>query len=527
MLLLNDGQDNYGCFSNTGVKAIKENALLLRYEQKRFLKKSPSSSSVSNLFDINEKIKIENHLKENDFDIFTIEDPDKENLDDIAKDIIKKHIKKVKTEKKEKRDSFNTNNSKINELKSKSKYFYHNNHVNKKRKEDMVPSCTKYNPKYDAILRRSASSPLWKYVTGRKEPKKDKYDFPFYLSQDLIQDNMAGKAFIDFSKQTIRKCFLENDKKNNNNSCHINKNIIKKLLSTNKRPFTGRNKPININKIKSYSNKKNNNLSDTDLSNDSYEIFKNAYKKQLIKSKLENKNRKNKKKEENRKKIKTIDFNQIISRETLDEMENNKIAVVPYLFPNYKSVRERPVMMVIYDKKKHKINKSKSEMLLKISNYSYDKKNNIHVHSPNFDLMTSRPYDEKDPLPIYMKGIYDKNSCYKITGESLKSNNYSNRGFAMNKSSFWPKNSYNKFINLNFLKSKKMFYKALLFNKNNPNNSEILEKSLKFYFKNYDNITKSYNLPYYKKELVKSLGKDINKNKPIKQLIKEIKKKKV
>ena len=89
MLLLNDGQDNYDCFSNIGVKAIKENALLLHYEQKRFLKKSPSS----NLFDINEKIKIENHLKENDFDIFTIDDPDKENLDDIAKDIIKKYIK--------------------------------------------------------------------------------------------------------------------------------------------------------------------------------------------------------------------------------------------------------------------------------------------------------------------------------------------------------------------------------------------------------------------------------------------------
>ena len=46
------------------------------------------------------------------------------------------------------------------------------------------------------------------------------------------------------------------------------------------------------------------------------------------------------------------------------------------------------------------------------------KKNNIHFHNPNFDLMISRPYDEKDPLPIYMKGIYDKNSCYKITGES-------------------------------------------------------------------------------------------------------------
>ena len=52
--------------------------------------------------------------------------------------------------------------------------YLNNNHVNKKRKEDMVPSCTKYNPKYDALLRRSASSPLWKYVTGRKEHKKEK-----------------------------------------------------------------------------------------------------------------------------------------------------------------------------------------------------------------------------------------------------------------------------------------------------------------------------------------------------------------
>ena len=112
---------------------------------------------------------------------------------------------------------------------------------------------------------------------------------------------------------------------------------------------------------------------------------------------------------------------------------------------------------------------------------------------------------------------------FLIRIESLKSNNYSKRGFSKNKSSFWPNNSFNKFINLRFLKSKQKIFKVLLNNKNkNMNNSEILRKSLSFYSKNYNEITKENDLTLYKKAFLKFLGKD--KNKPIKQLIKEIKK---
>ena len=277
MIIINDIRDSYGCFSMAGKKSIEENILLIRHRKKKLLgKKSRSSSSYSNLFNISrDKIKLEIRPKENDFDIFTVEEPDKEKLDDIAKDIVKKSIQKIEkrnseklnnNNKKEKekdkdkekikekvkekeKEKENSNNNSFN-LKFQAKYFFHINTHNKKikKKTYMVPPCTKYHPKYDAILRRSASTPLWKSVTGRKEQKKDIYDFPFYLKHELIQDNMAGKTFIDFSKQTIRKCFLENNKDNSNNNSI---NILKK------RALSCRNKSANLlNKI-SFKNRNN------------------------------------------------------------------------------------------------------------------------------------------------------------------------------------------------------------------------------------------------------------------------------
>ena len=54
----------------------------------------------SNLYDqicnnSKEKVNLEAQYKNYDFDIFTIEEPDKENLDDIAKEIIKEKIEKI------------------------------------------------------------------------------------------------------------------------------------------------------------------------------------------------------------------------------------------------------------------------------------------------------------------------------------------------------------------------------------------------------------------------------------------------
>ena len=492
MLFMNDKQNSYGYFSQAGIRSTKVIKLLFCYEKKKSLGKSSHSKNSKSHNKIKNKNKY--HSKINDFDIFTVEEPDKENLDDIAKDIIKNPITK--------KSSINKYNNKSNENEIKSKYFFHINHKQKPKKKEIVPSCTKYNPKYDAILKRNASTPLWKTITGRKKTTKDFYDFPFYLNQELIQNNMAGKSFVDFSKQTIRKCFYANNKNSNINEKNSNLNI------ENTRPLTCKNKSIIINKKMTNNINKDKDKNDTSISNDSFEKFKNEYTKQLIKNKLEIQKRKEKEKEELKRKVKSINFNQILSREALDEIENSKKEVVPYLLPNYKSIIERPVMMVVYNRKKNKIKKTKSEIISKIDNFMNYEKKNLHIRTPNFDLMTSRPYDEKGPLPSYMRKIYDKNSCDKITGESLILNNYSHGGFSQNKSSFLPKNSFNKLINLNLIKSKKNFYKALLFN-NIKNNKKykILEKSLDFYSKNFLDLENTNNIKIPIRELIKKFKK--------------------
>lgn len=506
MLLINDKKDSYGFFSKFGKKTTKENLLLLQYEKKILLKKESKSLSSSNLNLIQRKYysKLKGSKKYNS-DVFTIEEPDKEKLDDIAKDIIQKKIQKKNNENKNKK--ININKSFIHSLKENPRYHYYNIHSKTKKRKEIIPSCRRYNPKYDAILRRQSSCLLWKTITGRKDSQKN-YNFPFYLNHDLVQDNMAGKSFIDFSKQTIRKCYEDENihKKKINIKKKTNESIIK-----NKRPLSCRNKYNNlINKKPSYDDKNNNDISNTNISNDSYELFKHAYTRKLKKKGQKTMNMKKKQNEEKKKKNKSTNFTHIVTKHTSCILKKNKVPT--YISPNYSMVRERPIMMVVYDRKKHMINKNKSEILSKNNHHYYSdiKKNNLIAHSPNFDLMTSRPYDDNDPLPIYMKNIYDKNNCYEMTNISLKLNNYSNRGFSMIRSSFWPKNSFNKYLNLNFLKSKKNFYKSLLLNKaNNEKEYKILEKSFNFYIKNYNNITVKENLSEMNKLI---LNRFLNKN---------------
>jgi ABC-type transporter lipoprotein component MlaA len=79
-----------------------------------------------------------------------------------------------------------------------------------------------------------------------------------------------------------------------------------------------------INKNSSDDNEETNN------SNDSFDLFRHIYAK-----KLKKKNKKKNTSEIIEKKIKSIDFDQIISREDLEEVKNRHSSVVPYLFPNF------------------------------------------------------------------------------------------------------------------------------------------------------------------------------------------------
>ena len=141
-----------------------------------------------------------------------------------------------------------------------------------------------------------------------------------------------------------------------------------------------------------------NEILSTENSKDSFDLFKQIYT-----SKIKKKKKKKIEYEKYSKKIKSIDFNQVISRESLDQIQSKQTAFIPYLFPNFSQVRERPIMMVVYDRKYHKINRNKSDSLARIDNtFYYDpneiltKINNyVSSHPPNFNMMTSRPDDDE------------------------------------------------------------------------------------------------------------------------------------
>ena len=104
----------------------------------------------------------------------------------------------------------------------------------------MQPSCTKYNPRYDIIFRRSASTPSFKSMLGRKDNIKHD-NSSFYLKHNLIKDTMAGKTFIDFSKQTKRNSIFDNIEEK------VMENISKIL----------KKKSLILNNKESFENKKN------------------------------------------------------------------------------------------------------------------------------------------------------------------------------------------------------------------------------------------------------------------------------
>ena len=104
--------------------------------------------------------------------------------------------------------------------------------------------------------------------------------------------------------------------------------------------------------------------------------------------------------------------------------------------------------------------------------------------------MMARPPDNGSPLPVYMKGCVSREGCNITTDISLKMNNYAEGKFLSNYTSFWPKKSYNKIINLNLLNSE-AFVSNLVPDINLlKKNKGYISKSIKFYNKNYQDLMK-------------------------------------
>ena len=521
MKLKNDDDNKY-FYSKLGRKISKQNLLLYRWTHKKKKNKptsvSPALAKIKYLYKINQ-LKNEKKFDDNDNDIFTIEVKEKQKLEDISKE-----IEENKENTKEKKPKKNLSRQ------DKQKYFFYKKDENKNK---LQPSCTKYNPRYDIIFRRSVSTPSFKSMLGRKEVIKHD-NSSFYIKHNLIKDTMAGKTFIDFSKQTKRKSIFDNiEEKIRENISNILKK--KSLILRNKECFENKKNKSSLtlskNESKNYKNitqSKNtinqNNNSDilsTNNSNDSYDLFKHIYLSKIKKKKSRRKNDT----DTEMKKIKSVDFNQMISREDLEKLKSKQISIVPYLFPNYSLVRDRPIMMVLYENKDNDIknNKSRQDIFIKMNKLiPHDKSSSMNkMHTPNFKLMKSRPHDD-DPYPTYMRGVYDKNNCFKVSSESLKSMNYSNSKFIMPLSSIWKNNSFNKYTNLKMIKSQKNLMDAFL--KNDRLDIDIkTKKMINFYRKNYTDFIggkAKYN------NLENNIFKDAKQkqeDKNIKDLIKDLK----
>ena len=165
----------------------------------------------------------------------------------------------------------------------------------------------------------------------------------------------------------------------------------------------------------------------------------------------------------NKEKNRAPDFKKIISRDQIEKGKGERKFKIPFIVPNYSLVRERPLVMTIYrkEKRKEKDYNPKSKIIEGIDykiKYEPDKiinkcNNHLEINAPNFDNMLSREYSEKNPLPLYMKNIYDRGAICRVTEKTLKLNKYKEGKMISASSSFLPKKSFNKIININLIKS--------------------------------------------------------------------------
>ncbi len=575
MYFNNEKKNSFGSFSQAGKISTKQFQMIVNKDKILNNEKKNNKLILNNFLKRNgynniflEENKKDRFLNSNDDD--DLNDSNLNILEDEI-NIFEIESKKLKPKKSNKQKNFSafhrTNNN---------KYKYHDQHMfdlkiineklnkekNNNNKKDLFSVSI---PSRNFIWKKSPMPTEWKNMPKREILYTKINDAKIYLNQEDLLKNMAGKSFVDMNKQTVRGDFFgddlrtyvqkkyeenefkrsmsENFKDFNENKFSRNKNFRPLSMTTN---FSSNNFNKNVEKENFIQN-----FDDDDSSeqNDSYNKFKEVYQKQFKKNKknyikLSNvkssksmsskssqissnfsnkikhsktsKNffKKNKKKNE----IKAPNFKTIISREYLNKLEDKNKYLVPFFLPNFNQVRERTIMMVDYkDKKKRAKTPNKYFKGIEpfyFNNYNkYFSKFNNHqeIHSPNFKKMVSRPIDN-NPLPSYMKKLFNRNAIYSINEQSLKMNNYSNGKFLQNFTDFFPKKSFNKIINLNLLNSDFFINKKIAEGIKNEDdkkyNHDYLIKSMRFYRKNYDDLIKESELNKFDNITLKTIKKE-------------------
>ena len=384
-------------------------------------------------------------------------------------------------------------------MKNNPKLNYHNKHLyseNKRQKLSIEADTFSYAPKYDFIRPRLLSGPSWKISKERKEEKINIDKRNYYINHIDFLNNPSSKCLVNMDKTTQRGEFINEinirirneksfeGKKKHNAEKNKNKNIYKSIpLFIN---ISNKNKHKNI-IPKTQRNKKNTSeiINSNDIFSKTCSHFnihlknnKNLLQENKTIIKKENNNNisidnnstnrnKNKTINSSVKKIKynknkAPDFTKIISREHIENIKEKKLHKIPFIIPNYTLVRERPLVMTIYKKTKIKNNNPKTKNIEGIDykiEYNPDKyltkyNNHTNIPGPNFNYMLSREYSAKKyALPSYMNNIHDRGSVYRITEKALKMNKFKEGKIPSAISSFVPKKSFNKIININMINS--------------------------------------------------------------------------
>ena len=171
----------------------------------------------------------------------------------------------------------------------------------------------------------------------------------------------------------------------------------------------------------------------------------------------------------------------------------------------------RTVMMVSYDtgkipKKIQSTFKGVDHSLTYNLDKLFNKYNNHKpVSVPLFKNMVSRPMDNNDPLPSFMKNMFTRAGATATTDKTLKMNNFAEGTFMEPYSSFYGKKSFNKMINLSMIGAENLDQNFIDTKSEFGSIGNYLSKSMRFYSKNYDDLVSENQLEKFDNVTLKKI----------------------
>lgn len=491
-MILNEKKNCFGMFSNIGRKS-SVNIIIHKEPENVINKNEPSFHKTRHI--VKPKVRI---LNQNQVDIFSPNYiPDKK-----KKKEVNQNLKRIR----EFYQLFSYDTKIVKRKRNNSnKDIINNKYADREciNKLTETPPCTKYNPKFDFVRVRTATSVDYN-KSIRSTPSRKKNDEPFrkfYLSNDIFGKN--SKSFINMAKMTKRKkLYIKTDtfskQISNKFGSRISSNVNSPDINSKYSLFNGKRKIMLPSLTKSNFLTTNNNLTTTitrEKTSPNVQtkiIFSESNKDLLNQQSFTSVN----KSFSSQHCLSVPDFKKTLPRNVKKKINAENKIRIPYKGENSdEKVYYNPRSFVNYSLKNTKIRDKNilrtkvfnnltnslpdtfdaDKILYKINNYSKPK-------DIDFNKMISRVIEKKDPLPCFMKKIYGRISADTISAEALKMNCFSESKIFINRNQNKTKeNNKNKEEldeRLKFLEQNKRYRPV----------EKYIKKRLNFYNKNLDYV---------------------------------------